>query len=97
MPEYTNPGIYIEEISNQLAPVSSVATAIPAFIGYTQKAQLKEAGDLLNVPFRITSIAEYENYFGVADFEKGIEITFENDDNNIIAVGTINQKQDLII
>jgi len=92
MPEYISPGIYIEEGTNQATPIKSVATAIPVFIGYTQKAQLKEAGDLLNVPFRITSVAEYENYFGVADPEKGIEITFENDNNNVIAVGTINQK-----
>jgi len=91
MPEYINPGIYVEEISSQPTPVKSVATAIPAFIGYTQKAQLKQAGDLLNVPFRIASVDEYEYYFGIADFEKGIEITFEKDGDNVVAVGTINQ------
>ena len=91
MPEHISPGIYIEEISSQPAPIKSVATAIPAFIGYTQKAQLKESGDLLNVPFRIASVHEYEYYFGIADFEKGIEITFEKDGNNVVAVGTINQ------
>ena len=93
MPEYINPGIYIEETLSPASVVTSVPTAIPVFIGYTQKAQSKKAGDLLNIPFRITSIAEYENYFGVADAEKGIEITFEKDDDNILAVGTANQKK----
>jgi phage tail sheath protein FI len=92
MPEYTTPGIYIEEIPN-LPTVTSVPTAIPAFIGYTQKAQLIEAGDLLDKPFRITSITEYENHFGFADEEKGIEIIFENDGNNLAVVGTVNQKK----
>ena len=92
MPEHNSPGIYIEEISSQVPSIKSVATAIPVFIGYTQKAHLKETGDLLYIPFRIASVAEYEYYFGMADFEKGIEITFENDDNDVIAVGTVNQK-----
>ncbi len=92
MPEYISPEIYIEEIPNNHAPVASVATAIPAFIGYTQKSQLNEEGDLINKPFRITSLAEYEDHFGLADPEKGIEITFENDGNNLAVVGTINQK-----
>lgn len=91
MPEYLSPGIYIEEIFNQPVTIKSVATAIPVFIGYTQKARLMETGDLLNVPFRIASVDEYEYYFGIADFEKGIEITFEIDDDNVVAVGTINQ------
>jgi uncharacterized protein len=93
MSDYITPGIYIEEISNNPAAISSVATAIPAFIGYTQKAQLNEAGDLLNKPFRLTSLAEYETYFGFADPEKGIEITFENDGNSLDVVGMVNQKK----
>lgn len=93
MPEQINPGIYIEEIPNQPAAVTSVATAIPAFIGYTQKMQLNQPGDLLNKPFRIGSLTEYEEHFGFADAEKGIEITFENDGNNLAVIGTISQKK----
>jgi phage tail sheath protein FI len=93
MPEYTAPGIYIEEISNFSSNVTSVATAIPAFIGYTQKAQSTRAGDLSDKPFRITSIAEYEAHFGFADVEEGIEITFENDGNHLAVVGTVSQKK----
>ena len=93
MSEYRNPEIYIEEIPHQPSPVTSVGTAIPAFIGYTQKAQLNEAGDLINKPFLITSIAEYEEHFGFANPEKGIEITFENIDSNLSVVGTVSQKK----
>ncbi len=93
MAEYENPGIYLEEISNLPSSVNSVPTAIPAFIGYSQKAQQHQPEDLLNQAFRIESLTEYETYFGFADIEKGIEITFENDGNNTVAIGTVNQKK----
>ena len=35
---YTTPGVYIEEIPKLPRSVAQVATAIPAFIGYTEKA-----------------------------------------------------------
>ena len=92
MRSHTTNGIYIEEISKTSSSVSSVPTAIPAFIGYTEKAELNEAGDLLSKPFRITSIAEYENHFGFAAPEKGVEITFENIGNNLVVVGTVTAK-----
>jgi phage tail sheath protein FI len=47
-----------------------VETAIPAFIGYTEKARWKEDNDLLNKPWRISSMLEYEQFFGFPDPEK---------------------------
>ena len=93
MPEHKLTGINIEEIPNLPASVASVETAIPAFIGYTEKAQLYVAGDLTNTPLRITSLAEYENYFGFADAEKGIEITFEYVGNDLAVIGTLHEKK----
>jgi hypothetical protein len=61
---YKTPGVYIEEISKFPPSVAAVETAIPAFIGYTEKAQDKVPGDLTLKPFRITSLLEYETYFG---------------------------------
>ena len=61
---YKTPGDYIVEISNLPASIASVETAIPAFIGYTQKAQKLEIGDLVLTPTRIESMPEYEKYFG---------------------------------
>lgn len=62
---FKTPGVYIQEISKFPPSVVPVATAIPAFIGYTEKA-LRGKTDLLNVPTRITSLAEYEEWFGGA-------------------------------
>jgi len=59
------PGVYIEEKSAFSSSVVPVATAIPAFIGYTQKAA-RGTKSLRNVPTRIKSFAEFEQLFGGA-------------------------------
>lgn len=76
MPEYKTPGVYIEEIPKLPPSIASVETAIPAFIGYTEKAKLKEDGDLKLKPHRISSMLEYEQYFGSALPEVSLEVTF---------------------
>lgn len=86
MPEYLTPGVYIEEIPKLPPSIASVETAIPAFIGYTEKAQLKEAGDLLLKPKRITSMLEYEQYFGFAFPETTITVTIDTTQPNKIDV-----------
>ncbi|HKJ68172.1 MAG TPA: phage tail sheath C-terminal domain-containing protein [bacterium] len=60
------PGVHVEEISVFPPSVAQVATAIPAFVGYTAKAQEMEPDDLLYEPTRITSLLEYRQYFGGA-------------------------------
>jgi phage tail sheath protein FI len=69
MSEFKTPGVYIKEVPKLPPSIASVETAIPAFIGYTEKADKITAGDLKNVPTRITSVMEYEKYFGKADPE----------------------------
>lgn len=64
MPTYSTPGVYIEEISTLPASVAAVETAIPAFIGYTEKAG--EGDEFSNVPTRITSMLEFQEIFGGA-------------------------------
>ena len=79
MEEYKTPGVYIEEIPHLPPSIASVETAIPAFIGYTEKAQWKEAGDLLKTPWRIESLLEYEQYFGFPNPEtQSISVTFSS-------------------
>ncbi len=68
---YKTPGVYVEEIPKFPPSVAPVETAIPAFIGYTEKAQKIKPDDLLNVPTKIGSIAEYEAYFG---YDAGISV-----------------------
>lgn len=63
------PGVYIEEVNAFPGSVVEVATAIPAFIGYTEKAS-RNGKDLVNQPTRITSIAEFHHLFGGAFFPR---------------------------
>jgi hypothetical protein len=65
MSQYKTPGIYLVEKNAFPNSVVEVATAIPVFIGYTEKADYK-GQDLINKPFRITSFAEFNNIFGGA-------------------------------
>lgn len=62
---FTTPGVYIEENNAFPNSVVEVATAVPAFIGYTEIAS-ENGKPLENRPVRITSIAEYHLYFGGA-------------------------------
>lgn len=65
MGQMKTPGVYIVEKSAFPNSVVEVATAVPAFIGHTQKADNK-GSSLASKPWRITSMAEFENYFGGA-------------------------------
>lgn len=60
---YKTPGVYIVEKNAFPNSVVEVATAVPAFIGYTEKADNK-GKSLAGKPWRITSMAEYVSYFG---------------------------------
>lgn len=78
MSEYKTPGIYLVEKNAFPNSVVEVATAIPVFIGYTEKADYK-GQDLLNKPFRITSFAEFNNIFGGApDIKFNLAVDAEN-------------------
>lgn len=62
---FMTPGVYIEEVNAFPGSVVEVATAIPAFIGYTERAS-RNGKSLVNQPVRITSHAEYLQLFGGA-------------------------------
>jgi uncharacterized protein len=59
------PGVYIVEKNAFPNSVVEVATAVPAFVGHTEKAA-NMGSSLLNKPRRISSMAEYATYFGGA-------------------------------
>jgi len=75
---YKTPGVYVEEIAKFPPSVAQVETAIPAFIGYSEKATNKIKGDLKGIPTRITSMLEYETYFGFAKPETTISVTIND-------------------
>lgn len=77
MPNYKTPGVYIEEIPKFPPSVAQVETAIPVFIGYTERAGITGApiptatisGNVVTEAKRITSLLEYETYFGKGPLE----------------------------
>ncbi len=74
MAEYKTPGVYIQEISTLPASIVPVATAIPAFVGYT--AQRIRNGETFGtkIPVRVTSYLEYKEIFGES-FQETYTIT----------------------
>jgi phage tail sheath protein FI len=104
MADYKTPGVYVEEISSLPRAVSQVETAAPAFVGYTEKADNRTAGDLHMEPTKVDSLAEYERCFGGAPRPNGtangpepayylfpaLELFFANGGSkcHIVSVGT---------
>lgn len=60
------PGVYITEQDASPSSVVPVATAIPAFIGYTQQtiSTATQGRDVKMTPTKITSLKEFEDFFG---------------------------------
>jgi len=87
------PGVYIVEKNAFPNSVVEVATAVPAFIGYTDRAE--NAGKSLNMkPWRIGSMAEYHQYFGFGPDPKfGIA---EKTDANAVAAFKAGDKEYLL-
>jgi phage tail sheath protein FI len=72
MAKYNTPGVYVQEISTLPPSVAQVATAIPAFIGYT------ETGSGIK---RIDTLLDYETAFGKAKPSAYAITVDENRDN----------------
>jgi phage tail sheath protein FI len=60
---YKTPGVYIEEVSVFPPSVAEVATAIPAFAGYTEFAKFK-GKSLAGMAVEVSSLVEFEERFG---------------------------------
>lgn len=75
MAQYQTPGVYIVEKNAFPNAVIEVATAVPAFVGYTASAS-HQGASLRNQPWRITSMEEFEACFGGAPVP---EFTLEAD------------------
>ncbi|AUX33638.1 hypothetical protein SOCE836_057990 [Sorangium cellulosum] len=58
MPAYMTPGVYVEEVSTLPPSVAEVSTAIPAFIGYTEKGPKSPS------IAQVSTMLEYEQLFG---------------------------------
>ena len=77
----STPGVYVQEISTFPPSVAEVETAIPAFIGYTEKADQSAAGDLVMVPNKITCLSDFEYFYGGPPTETDDSITINVKDH----------------
>ena len=82
---YKTPGVYVEEISKFPPSVAQVETAIPAFVGYTEKAVVDgvdyHAEEIIE-PIKVGSLLDYEFMFGGAPDPTTIEVEL-NADNSV--------------
>lgn len=67
MARLATPGVYLVEKNAFTSSVVAVPTAVPAFIGYTEKA-IKGKTNLTNKPTRVTSFPEFMELFGGASY-----------------------------
>lgn len=84
----STPGVYVQEIPSLPPSVAEVETAIPAFIGYTEKADKLAAGDLIMIPTKISSLAEFTVIYGgpPAETDDSISITVNDAGNSLYDV-----------
>lgn len=75
---YKTPGVYVEEIRKLPPSIAQVETAIPVFIGYTEKAEDARGNNILNEPKRITSMLEYDRFFGFPNAETSLTVNIRS-------------------
>ena len=65
MPTYLTPGVYVEEIDSGSKPLSSGATAVAAFVGFTAKAPSDDPSDPEGrKPRLVTNWTQFETLYG---------------------------------
>ncbi|PSL44790.1 hypothetical protein CLV51_105162 [Chitinophaga niastensis] len=81
MATYRSPGVYVEEISLLPPSIAEVESAVPAFVGYTEKATSILPDDLHNVATPITSWGDYLQLYGGPAPEDPAHITIAVDEH----------------
>lgn len=80
MANYRSPGVYTEDIPTLPPSIAEVESAVPAFVGYTEKATVSVTDDVLNLPTPINGFADYLQIFGGAEQEDAANITIAVDE-----------------
>jgi uncharacterized protein len=70
------PGVHVAEATAFPNSVTEVSTSIPAFVGWTERAQ-NNSQSLRGVPFRIASLAEFHHHFGGAPTAEHVRFTLK--------------------
>jgi phage tail sheath protein FI len=110
MPEYLSPGVYVEEVDRGPKPIEGVGTAMAAFVGFSEKAELVRqvdgesiVEDVLNRPQLVTNWSQYIQRFG--GFVEGAYLPhavygyFNNGGNRcyVVSVKTIGKAQTALL
>lgn len=90
MPKYTTPGVYVQEAAIIPPVVVEVASAVPAFVGYTQRVTHAQLGDLTLRPQRIASLVAFEALFGSAPLPQVNEVQLDARGNFLSASCALN-------
>ncbi len=65
MPTYAAPGVYVEEVPSSQKSLTAAATAIAAFVGFTERAPADDPSDPDGVkPRLVTSWTQFEQLYG---------------------------------
>lgn len=83
---YKTPGTYVRDLTPPQPADPVLETALPAFIGYTEKLKDSDGNPLIWVPTRIRDLDHFEQIFGGNHRPSGYEIVVDpNKDNEIIS------------
>lgn len=75
------PGVYVQEIPSLPPSVAEVETAIPAFVGYTEKADQVAPGDLVKMANKINSMSDFVTFYGGPPVEANDSVTIDIKDH----------------
>ena len=81
MPEYLSPGVYVEEVDRGPKPIEAVGTAMAAFVGFTEKADLVREVDGERVRAGPSVVANVDRHVGLEAMA-----AVEGDDVRAVAV-----------
>lgn len=61
---HKTPGVYVKDQTPPQVVDPLIETALPVFIGYTEKARYADGGNLTGIPHRVSNLEEFHFYFG---------------------------------
>jgi phage tail sheath protein FI len=77
MSKFLTPDVYTEEVPFLPQSVAQVSTAVPAFIGFTEKAMI-DGESVKNRAVRVATLLEYKEAFGEAE-SASFDVVVNND------------------
>jgi len=85
MSQVKQPGVYVEERSPLSLVVAQVESAVPVFIGHTEKADNIVPGDLFYRARKISSFPDFERFYGQGSPRSLEKVVLDRDTNVLTA------------